>query len=187
MQYLKGINAYQNTKPSAVTLGKFDGLHRGHELLISRVMAHQNEDDVTGIVVAFDMSPLWKKLGIERDILMTNEEKAERLDGRVDYFIDCPFDEAISSMEAETFIEEILVNRFRAKYIVVGTDFHFGHNKRGDYHMLQEFSQKYHYQVEVIDKICYEGREISSSYIKEELKKGNKELAKHLLGYIKNF
>jgi riboflavin kinase/FMN adenylyltransferase len=75
------------------------------------------------------------------------------------------------------------VKRFHAKYIVVGSDFRFGHNKRGDYHMLQVFGEKYNYQVEVIDKICYEGREISSSYIKEELKKGNTELVNHLLGY----
>ena len=183
MQYLKGINAYQDIKPSAVTLGKFDGLHRGHELLISRVETHQNADDVVGIVIAFDMRPLWEKLGVQRDMLMTNEEKAKRLEGRVDYFIDCPFDETVSSIEAEMFIEEILVNHFHAKYIVVGSDFRFGHNKRGDYRMLQAFGEKYNYQVEVIDKICYEGREISSSYIKEELKKGNQQLANHLLGY----
>lgn len=176
MQYIKGIEAYQNDKSSAITLGKFDGLHRGHEILISRVVEHQATDGVVGIVVAFDMSSLGEQL-------MTNEEKAERLDGRIDYFIDCPFDESISSMAAEVFIEEILVKHFHVKYIIVGTDFRFGYQKQGDYHMLQAFSQKYNYQVEVIEKTCYQGREISSSYIREELKKGNRALANHLLGY----
>lgn len=183
MQYIKGINAYQNTRASAITLGKFDGLHQGHELLIERVEEHQKKDDVDGIVFAFDMRPLFQKLNKNPDFLLTNPEKAELLKNRIRYFIDCPFDEKISSIEAETFIKEVLVERFKAKYIVVGTDFRFGYQKRGDYHMLQQYSEKYGYQVEVIDKKCYQGREISSTYIKEELKKGNVELASRLLGY----
>lgn len=177
MQYIKGIENYHNATPSAITLGKFDGLHQGHELLIHQVIQHQLEDGVVGIVFAFDMS------NVKPDILLTNQEKAKRLEGRVDYFIDCPFDEEIASMEAEDFIEQVLVKRFHAKYIIVGTDFGFGYQKRGDYRMLQEYSSKYGYHVEVITKKCYEGREISSSYIKEELKKGNFEKADFLLGY----
>lgn len=177
MQYVKGIEAYQNTRPSAITLGKFDGLHMGHELLIERVIKHQKEDDVDGVVFAFDMSKF------KQDILLTNEEKAKRLDGRIAYFIDCPFDETIASMEAEDFIEKVLVQIFRAKYIVVGTDFRFGYQKRGDYQMLRKYSEIYGYEVEVLEKKCYQGREISSTYIKEELKKGNAELADLLLGY----
>lgn len=183
MQYIKGIEAYQNTRPSAITLGKFDGLHQGHELLIERVIQHQREDDVDGIVFAFDMSPLFQKLNKEPDFILTNEEKARRLEGRVDYFIDCPFYEQISGMQAEVFIEEVLVNRFHAKFIVVGTDFGFGYKKRGDYRMLEQYSERYGYQVEVIEKKLYNGREISSTFIKEELKKGNLELANYLLGY----
>lgn len=183
MKYVKGIEAYQNTKPSAITLGKFDGLHLGHELLVSRVVEHQKQDDVVGIVFAFDMRPMFEKLNRPYQFLLTNEEKASRLEGRVDYFIDCPFDETIASMEAEDFIEKVLVEKFHAKYIVVGTDFRFGHEKRGDYRMLEEYSKKYDFQVEVMEKKRYEGREISSTYIKELLVDGKKELANELLGY----
>ena len=126
MQYIRGIENYHNTRPSAITLGKFDGLHQGHELLVKRVEEHQKNDNVDGIVFAFDMSAL------KPDILLTNEEKAKRLDGRVSFFIDCPFDERIASVEAEDFIKKILVECFHAKYIVVGTAFTFGHNKRGE-------------------------------------------------------
>lgn len=174
MQYIKGINAYQNTRRSAITFGKFDGLHQGHDLLIQKIEEHQQKDDVDGVVVAFDM---------KQEVLLTNPEKAQLLKDRIDYFIDCPFDEKISRVEAETFIKDIIVGTFHAKYIVVGTDFRFGYQKRGDYHMLQEYSEKYGYQVEVFEKKRYEGRDISSTYIKEELKKGNIELANHLLGH----
>ena len=183
MQYLRGIEFYRNDRPSAITLGKFDGLHLGHELLVERVAKHQEKDGVDGIVLAFDMSPLYQKLKIEPDFLLTGAEKAKRLDGRVSYFIDCPFDEAISGMQAEEFVGKILVNQFHAKYVVVGDDFRFGYQKQGDCRMLEECGGKYGFQVEVIPKKMYRGREISSTYIKEELKKGNIELVNVLLGY----
>ena len=183
MQYIRGIEGYENTNPSAITLGKFDGLHQGHELLIERVEKHQKEDGVDGIVFAFDMTPLFQKLNKPMTVILTNEEKAEKLKNRVRYFIDCPFDETISKMEAEDFIKDVLVKRFCVKYIVVGTDFRFGHEKRGDYHMLQSYAEKYGYEVEVIEKKVYQGREISSTFIKEELQKGNVELVNTLLGY----
>ena len=66
---------------------------------------------------------------------------------------------------------------------MVGTDFRFGHERRGDGEMLKQFSVQYGYQVEILEKKQYEGREISSTYIKEELRKGNMELVDKLLGY----
>ena len=183
MQYIKGIEAFQNQRPTAITLGKFDGLHQGHELLIERVVEHQLHDHVDGVVFAFDMRPLFQKLNKQTDFLLTNEEKANKLEGRVDFFIDCPFDEHISSISAEDFIKNILVDKFHVKYVIVGTDFRFGYQARGDYRMLQELGKKYDFQVEVITKKCYQGQEISSSLIKAELKKGNYELVNYLLGY----
>ncbi len=175
MQYIRGIENYQNKKAAAITLGKFDGLHLGHELLIERVQMHQKQDNVDSVVFAFDMK--------SSNNLLTNEEKAKRLEGRVDYFIDCPFEKEIANIEAERFVKEILVGVFHVKYIVVGPDFRFGHNRQGDIYMLQMFGQRYGYQLEVIEKKQYQGREISSTYIKEELQKGNTELVNTLLGY----
>ncbi len=183
MQYIKGIENYHNTNQTAITLGKFDGLHLGHELLVERVIEHQKEDDVDSVVFAFDMSPFYEKINKKYDRLLTNEEKAKRLDGRIDYFIDCPFVDSISQIEAEEFIKKILVDRFHARYIVIGTDFRFGFQRRGDADMLKKYSQQYGYQVEVIEKKQYQGREISSTYIKEELKKGNLQIVEELLGY----
>lgn len=175
MQYIKGIENYQNENKTAITLGKFDGLHRGHELLVERVIEHQKNDDVDSVVFAFDMPT---------DIrLLTSEEKAAKLEGRVDYFIDCPFTKEISNISAKEFIEKILVDTFHVKYIVVGTDFGFGYKREGNVHMLRKFAKQYDYEVEALEKIQYKGREISSTYVKEELKKGNMDIVKELLGY----
>lgn len=183
MQYIKGIENYQNENRTAITLGKFDGLHLGHELLINRVIEHQTQNNVDGVVFAFDMSPLYEKKNMDYERLLSNEEKAERLDGRVAYFVECPFVDSIAQIEPEEFIEKILVEIFHAKYIVVGTDFHFGYKRRGNPQMLKKYSEKFGYEVEVVKKKQYHGREISSTYIKEELKKGNLSTVEDLLGY----
>lgn len=175
MQYIKGINTYHNTNRTAITLGKFDGLHLGHETLISQIIAHQEKDGVDSIVFAFDMA--------QPNNLMTNEERAAKLEGRVDYLVECPFDQSISHMEAETFITQILVEKFAVKYLVVGTDFRFGYQKKGDYQTLIDYAKRYDYQVEVIEKKRYQDVEISSTYIKEELKQGNMAFVNTLLGY----
>ena len=107
MRIIEGTTDFRIEEETAVAIGKFDGLHQGHELLIERVEKHQKEDGVDGIVFAFDMTPLFQKLNKPMTVILTNEEKAEKLKHRVRYFIDCPFDETISKMEAEDFIKPI--------------------------------------------------------------------------------
>lgn len=183
MQYIKGIEAYSENHRTAVTLGKFDGLHRGHQKLVQRVKEHAFNDDVKSVVFAFDMEPLFQRIGKQQKCIMTNEERRIRLEGQVDYLLECPFTEEICKMEAEMFIEKILVDRLHVKYVVVGKDFHFGHEKRGDYEMLRKYAVQYGYQVEVYEKERANGRDISSTYIKEELQNGNITLVNKLLGY----
>ena len=183
MQYIKGIENYHNKNRTVITLGKFDGLHQGHELLMERVIFHQKEDDVDGVVFAFDMKPRYERRNKTYEHIMTSEEKVKRLDGRIDYFLDCPFVDSISSMDGKTFIKKILVDKFHVKYIVVGSDFRFGYKRSGDVELLQKYSACYDYQVEVIEKIKFQGRDISSTYIRDELKKGNISLVDMLLGY----
>lgn len=183
MQYIKGLEACRVVGRSAVTLGKFDGLHLGHRKLVDMVKEYGRQDDIKSIVCAFDMSELYEKKGMTPEILMTKAERMSRLDGETDYLVDCPFTEEFSRMEAEEFIENVIQGIFHAAYVVVGTDFHFGHGKRGDIHMLQAYARKYDYELVVIEKERRGGRVISSTYIKEVLKEGDIALARELLGY----
>ena len=86
-------------------------------------------------------------------------------------------------MEAEDFIDQILCDNFHASHIVVGTDFSFGYRKKGDAAMLAAFAESRGYTLDVIEKERYQGRVISSSYIREALSRGEVELAGELLGY----
>ncbi|XCP83933.1 bifunctional riboflavin kinase/FAD synthetase [Roseburia hominis] len=183
MEYIRGLESYCSSGETAVTLGKFDGLHRGHQKLIRQVQRLKAKYHVRSVVFAFDMLPLFEKLELPREGIMSNEERRRRLEGQVDVLLECPFTEEISSMEAERFIEEVLCGIFHAKYVVVGTDFRFGHNKRGDAKMLAKYAKQYGYELFVEEKEMYGLREISSTYIKEELRKGNMETVRHLLGY----
>ena len=178
MQYIKGLDNYHNDKPTAITIGKFDGLHRGHELLIEKVIEYGKMKEMDTVVLAFDTSTLSQSKQI-----LTSEERKNRLDGRVDYLVECPLNKSILHMEAEDFIKDILVEKFHVKCIVVGEDFSFGYQRKGTSQLLKEMEKKYNYQVEIVKKICYNGREISSSYIREILEENDYELAEKLLGY----
>lgn len=183
MDYLKEFESYQSEMPSAITLGKFDGLHRGHQKLIRKICEYKEEYGVTSVVFAFNMIPFFEKQGIIRRGIMTNEERKERLETVVDVLIEYPFDEKVSHISAEDFIEKVLVGIFHAKYIVVGTDFHFGYQKRGDVRMLAAYAKTCGYELTVVEKEMYGDREISSTYIKEELAKGNLKAVNEMLGY----
>lgn len=175
MQYIKGLENYKNDIGSAVTFGKFDGLHTGHQKLVKKVKELGIQQNIDSVVCAFDMGT--------PEVLMTKEERSLHLEDEVDYLVDCPFTKEFRELEAEVFIRDIIKGVFHAQFVVIGTDFRFGYGKRGDAQMLQEYAQKYDYELYVIEKEKYEDRIISSTYIKETLKEGNLALTDTLLGY----
>lgn len=184
MQYVKGLDHFHvpDGVRTAVTFGKFDGLHRGHQKLVSHVCEHADHD-TWSVVCAFDMTQFLNGRGIPVENLMTKEERKKHLEEIVDVLIDCPFTKEIFSMEAEDFIKNILAEQMHIRYIAVGTDFSFGHNKRGDYKMLQKYADEYDFQVEVVPKELYHGKEISSTFIKSRLRDGAMEDVNRMLGY----
>lgn len=175
MQYIKGLNNYTYDGKTAVTFGKFDGLHCGHQKLIEKVKDLGEKEDVASVVCAFDMK--------QSNVLMTKEEKELHLENEVDYLIDCAFTKEFREISAENFIRDIIKGVFHADFVVVGTDFQFGFGKRGDIHMLAAYEKQYGYELNVIEKKRYNDRIISSTYIKEILGKGKVAEAGKMLGY----
>ena len=167
------IEDYYNEKKTAITLGKFDGFHKGHQLLIHRI-EELSSWDVESLVFAFDIGD---------KVLLTKTQERELLMGKVDVLISCPLDSNIKKMSPLEFIENILIQKLNAKYIVVGSDFRFGYNRKGDVDLLKDCSKIYGYQLEVIPKAMAYGQEISSTMIRQALENGEIEKANHLLGY----
>lgn len=175
MKIIKNTTKFQVAEPTAISLGKFDGLHQGHQLLVDRVLKKKKEG-LSSLIFTFDFG--------ERPALTLPEERRELLRREhLDYLVECPFTPEFSHMEPEEFVQEVLKKRLHAKYLAVGTDFRFGYQRRGDYHLLQQMSKSCGFQVEVVEKACWQGREISSTFIREELEQGHMELVNQLLGY----
>lgn len=183
MEYIKQ-SIFTIKEPTVLSFGKFDGLHRGHELLMGYMAEKKREQDgLQAVVFTFDIPPKEQVAGAKARVLTTNQEKVKLFeDAGIDYLIECPFTKEIMCMEPEAFIAQT-VTSLNVKYMVVGTDFRFGHNRRGDYRMLQAFASQYGYEVKVVEKMQEEGRDISSTFVREEIAAGNMEKANWLLGY----
>lgn len=183
MRYVKWLSHYLDRRRSAVTFGKFDGLHLGHQKLIETVQRLENEHNIVSVVCAFDMRPLWKAKQMHMERLMTGRERYHCLDKRVDYLVECPFTENFRSMPAKDFIRRVICDVFHARYVVVGTDFHFGKDQGGDVRTLEKYAKEYGYRLVVVEKERYDGNIISSTYIRDVLKEGNMRLTNYLLGH----
>lgn len=183
MEFINQLSQLHIKEKTAVTLGKFDGLHRGHKKLLNQVL-RKREEGYLSAIFTFDMPPKNVLKGTNGRMILTNEERTMLLKKYgVDILFECPFTKEIASMDPEQFVVNILIEQMNAGYIVVGSDFKFGHERSGDIYLLDRLSRKYNFKLLVLAKEQYEGRDISSTYIREVLKEGQMELATTLLGY----
>lgn len=182
MEYIRETTEIQIPEPTVITLGKFDGLHMGHKLLVE-TMLEKKKDGLATVMFTFDIPPKAIVNQESQKVLITRQEKEAvfRQTG-IDYLIEYPFTSKVRAMEPETFIQ-MLVEQLNVKCIVAGTDFHFGHNRSGNYETLQKAGPKYGFETIIIEKREYENRDISSSFVREEIQKGHMEKANMLLGY----
>lgn len=181
MEYITGTTEFK-LHNSAVSLGKFDGIHLGHRLLIDKVVSLKNEGYIP-TVFSFQCNP--RNLFSEKDmkIIYTEEEKKRKLEEMgVDVFVSYPFSKETASMEAVDFIREVLVEKLDAKVIVVGSDFRFGHERKGDVALLKELAGQYGYQLIIFDKVKVDNHIVSSTLIRNELLHGNIPKVNQLLG-----
>ncbi len=183
MEYIRHTTDFHIDQKTVVSLGKFDGIHRGHGYLLE-YLEEKKRSGLKTVIFTFDIPPKRRTCGLKDEkVLTTNEEKMQLFaQYGIDYLVECPFTKELMQMEPEDFIE-MIVKRLQIKSLVVGKDFHFGKDRRGDYRMLQQFADTYGYEVEAVDKIQENGRDISSTFIREEVSAGRIEHANELLGY----
>ena len=182
MKIIKDTTEFYIEEATAVAIGKFDGFHCGHQKLLQR-MQEQKEKGLATVVFTFVPSPAaFFSKEPEKELTTIKEKRKIFENAGIDYLIEYPFYQEIADMEPNTYIEEVLVKRIHAKCIVAGEDVSFGRRGLGNYQMLEEKAQKFGYDVIIIDKVQYEGREVSSTYVREEVAKGKMELVHQLLG-----
>jgi riboflavin kinase/FMN adenylyltransferase len=161
--------------PSAVTIGKFDGVHAGHRAVITRLRATAAEENLQSVVVTFDRHPL-ALLSPDKcpDALVGPAQKLDLLaETGVDATLLLTFDRDLSLQTPEDFVTSILVEALSARRVLVGHDFRFGHRGAGDVTLLSELGDKYGFSVEVIPDVTpKDGRRVSSTWIRELLSEG---------------
>jgi riboflavin kinase / FMN adenylyltransferase len=175
---------------TAVTIGAYDGLHLGHRAVIDQVRRRAADDGLRSAVVTFDRHPASVVRPESAPRLLTDlEQKLELIEATgVDYCLVIAFDEARSKEPAEDFVTEVLVGCLRARAVIVGHDFHFGHRRRGNVDLLRAMGPEHGFEVgdvELVDErgeAVGEDRKVSSTTIRHALAEGDLATATRLLG-----
>lgn len=182
MKIIENTTEFYINEKTAVAIGKFDGFHRGHQKLL-RMLREQREKGLKSVVFTFVPSPAaFFSKGEVQELSTVAEKRRIFENAGVDYLVEYPFYQEIADMKPQVFIKEVLAGRLNAKCIVAGEDVSYGCKGAGDYKLLQEQASEYGYGLALIDKVYYNGREVSSTYVREEVKNGNMELVASLLG-----
>ncbi len=172
--------------PSVVTIGNFDGVHRGHRLLLSRTVDAAMDRGVRSVAVTFDPHPATVvRPDAVPPALCSLEERCRLLtDAGVDLVAIVRFDEQLSLLTPAAFVEAVLVDRLRAGRVIVGSNFRFGHRAAGDVVTLVELGELHGFDVEAVAVRRDDGRPISSSVIREALLAGDVSVAAAALGRL---
>lgn len=173
--------------PSAVTIGKFDGVHSGHRAVIGELLALAGPLGLVPTVVTFDRHPLaLLNPAMCPPALISNEQKVERLAAAgVQTTLMLAFDRAFSDQAPEDFVRRVLVDALHAKIVFVGNDFCYGAKGRGTVETLATAGVEHGFEVRLVDEVrAREGRRASSTWIREALAAGNVREAGELLGAL---
>ncbi|SFB03684.1 riboflavin kinase / FMN adenylyltransferase [Acetitomaculum ruminis DSM 5522] len=182
MHYIRNNADYEIKEKTAICLGKFDGLHKGHRRLI-RNISDRKKYGLKTVVYTFDTNPAFLINHEKEQLITTNYERKVLIEEMgIDYLYELPFTKEIMNLEPEYFIEKI-VKELSIKYMTVGNDFRFGKGGRGDYALLAKLAKDLSFELDIIDKERYEDRDISSTYVRECIIAGDMEKSKELLGY----
>ncbi len=169
-----------------VTIGTFDGVHRGHQKVLARLNEIAKQENGESVLFTFYPHPRLVISPNETNLrlLTTFEEKKNLLEKMgIDHLIVYPFTKEFSSLSYSDFVKTILVDQIKTKCLVIGYDHKFGKNREGGYEYLKKCADKYNFGIEKLEALLLENVNISSTIIREALESGNIEKANEFLDY----
>ena len=184
MKIYKSIDKYNESKSSVVTIGTFDGIHKGHQKIFNKVINVSKQSNLSSVVLTFFPHPRII-LNKYNDIKMidTLDEKIEHLEKiGIDNLIIHPFDKKFSLLSADQFIKEYLLKKLQLKHIIIGYDHRFGKGREASVSDLKEYSSDFNFIVDEIDAQEIEKITISSTKIRNSINQGDLETTKKYLG-----
>ena len=169
---------------SIVVFGNFDGVHKGHQMLINEALYKETLTGYKTAFFTFEPHPLSVVTGREpKDIVFTPDEKKTVVKAMgIDYYIEYPFTMEVAHMEPEVFVSEVIFKQLHAKYVIVGEDYRFGNKRAGDVTLLKALGNKYGYEIIAFPKLCKGDRCYSSTWLRESVREGNLEEFDELSG-----
>lgn len=172
------------TRPNAVTIGNFDGVHLGHQAMLARLTARAAA--VGGLPTVLTFEPHPREIFTPQDAptrLTSLREKLEILRGLgVAHVHVCRFTKAFAGLSPEDFVRRILVDGLKARYVLVGDDFRFGARRGGDFDLLMVYGEKFGFTAEAMHTVEAAGQRASSTAVRETLAAGDMAGAAQLLG-----
>jgi riboflavin kinase / FMN adenylyltransferase len=185
MEIIRGLENLNKGYPNTVlTIGNYDGIHLGHQKILSMVLKRAEELGGTSMVMSFDPHPV-KVLAPERNIrlLTTPEEKARLIEAMgINVLLYIRFDKEFSRMLPDDFVHDILAEKMHVKEIIVGANYAFGKNKKGTIDLLRRRGEKYDFTVKAVRDVMVHSHIVSSSSIRSLLLKGAVSEVSNFLG-----
>lgn len=186
MQVHQGLEDLPAFKHTVLSIGMYDGVHIGHQFIIHRLRDMAAKHGGESVLMTFHPHP---RLVLHPDdnslkLITTIEEKAELLEKMgLDHLVIVPFTEALSQMEAEDYIRELLVHYFHPRVLVIGYDHRYGKGRRGDIHLLREMGNELGYEVDEIPAQTVDDITVSSTKVRQALLEGDIATANEFLAY----
>jgi riboflavin kinase/FMN adenylyltransferase len=182
MRTFSKIETYVGGGPVVVSIGNFDGLHRGHQYLLQTNMDLATKKGARSLVLSFNPHPMQVLKPLEFSPLSDRQDQEQQLEqiGIDDWIIE-PFSDRVKGEAPESFIDRLLAVMPLAA-IVVGPDFHFGKDRQGDVNFLRQMGQKHHFEVVIPEAYLYHGQRVSSTKIRQLLRRGEVEVVADWLG-----
>jgi len=184
VKVIRGIPPVANWTPCALTIGNFDGVHRGHQALLKKLVATAKAQDLQSCVMTFEPHPI-EYFAPEKapSRILSLRDKLEALAKvGIDQVLVVHFNQHFANLSPEEFVKTILVQGLQVKSILIGDDFHYGAKRAGNFSSLQEAGKAEGFSVERMDTLMESNERISSSAIRTALEQGHLEKARQLLG-----
>ncbi|WP_439213636.1 bifunctional riboflavin kinase/FAD synthetase [Duffyella gerundensis] len=186
MKFIRGIhNLRAQHRGCVLTIGNFDGVHRGHQALLTRLCEEGRKRQLPVTVMLFEPQPLELFAGANAPARLTRlREKLRYLaELGVDSVLCVRFDRQFAARTAQSFVSDLLVDKLNVKFLAVGDDFRFGAGRQGDFLLLQDAGTQYGFDVVSTQTFCEDGKRISSTAVRQALASDDLPLAESLLGH----
>lgn len=183
MHVIRGIEKLE-TENTVITIGNFDGVHIGHQKIFEFVKKKAKQINGKSVVVTFHPHPI-KVLFKEHPLklITTTEDKLKLIEKcGIDITVLIPFTPTFAQIEAEDFVKDILVDKFNAKWVIVGYDYKFGKGRKGDRDLLKMLGETYGFKVKVLKAYKRKGKILSSTAVRNALREGDIREANIFLG-----